>query len=81
MKAFAALGEWWSIELPIEVPDRLMEGRTEVGLSGTRAPTTGNIEVLQPHGACSPKKCKPTSISWLLGAKGLEGRIPRSLRQ
>lgn len=56
MVAFVADGEWWSTELPIEVPDRLMEGRTEVGLSGTRAPTTGNTEVLQPHGACSPKK-------------------------
>lgn len=77
MEAFAADGEWWSTELPIEVPDRLMEGRTEVGLSETRAPTTGDTEVLQPYGACSPKK----QISWLLGAQGLEGRIPMSLRQ
>lgn len=81
MEAFSADGEWWSIGLPEAVPDRLMEGRTEVGLSGTRAPTTDNTEVLQPHGASSPKKCKPPSTSWLLGAHGLEGRTPTSLRQ
>lgn len=31
MEAFAAGGEWWSIGLPAQVPDRLMEGRQDRG--------------------------------------------------